>query len=258
VTPNGDPSATFGIFTGRSQRIEVSNELARPAAGLTARTPGTVAVPGAGAPVHTAGELSFRSAPTPDEAWAMVPVTIRDRLVDRCGQVLERWAWTTRAGEPCAVVLGSRALAVANPARGGTGRAAHRIETVTLRPETARVAAVHEDTAGRTTAAGAAGAGPQAILPNNTMAGFLGNLPARAQQLLQEPFAATLKPLRGDHFYLRTRGAGGLGRTELEVFCYLFDQQWMTCVSGSGVTYGQSFDAARWDLTCRRIAVRPR
>jgi hypothetical protein len=236
----------------------VSNELARPAAGLSARAPSTVAVPGAGAPVHRAGELSFRSAPTPDEAWAMVPVTIRDRLVDRCGQVLERWAWTTRSGDPCAVVLGSRALAVASPARSGTGRAAHRIETVNLRPETARVAAVHEDTAGLEAAAGAAGAGPRIVLPNDTMADFLGNLPARAQRLLQDPFTATPEPLRGDHFYLRTRGAGGLGRTELEVFCYLFDRQWLTCVSGSGVTYGRSFDAARWELTCRRMAVRPR
>jgi hypothetical protein len=238
----------------------VSNELARPSGGLIKRPPGTVAmpgggVPGGGVPVHRGGELSFRPALGNDEAWAMLPLTIRDRRVDRCGQVIEQWAWQNRAEEACAVVLGSRALAVAAPARGESGRPAHRIETVRLRPGTARAVSVREDTAGRVAATGAAGPAPRIELPNDTMAGFLGNLPARAQQLLQEPF--TGRP-RGDHHYLRTRGDGGMGRTELEVFCYLFDRQWLTCVSGLGVTYGRSFDAAAWDLTCRRIAVEAR
>jgi hypothetical protein len=76
--------------------------------------------------------------------------------------------------------------------------------------------------------------------------------------MLQEPFLGTAEPPRGDHHYLQTSPGSGFGRQELRVFCYLFDARWLTCVTGEGVTYGTSFAAAEWDLTCRRVAVRPK
>ena len=219
---------------------------------------GVATTGGAGAPVHSPGEMGFREAVGLDEAWQMISPAVRQRVSQRAGSLLERWAWLDAEGSPNAIVLGSQGLVSATATRGPGGRAAHLVETVQLSPESARVATVHEDTAARR---GGPGGGPATAtlrLPSDDMRAFLGHLPARAQQLLQEPFVGGARPPRGDHHYLRTSAASGFGRLDLEVFCYLFDARWLTCVTGEATTYGVSFAAARWELTCRRIAVRPK
>jgi hypothetical protein len=232
----------------------VSEELAVPS------SRGLVAGSRTGVPVYRPGEMGFTEAIDMDDAWAMISPAVRERVNERAGSVLERWAWLDD-DRPSAVVLGTAALVSATPTRSATGRSAHVVETVRLNSESARVATVHEDTAARRSVAGpqAPGApGASVRLPSNGMRDFLGNLPERAQQLLQEPFVGAAQPPRGDHHYLQTSAASGFGRRDLQVFCYLFDTRWLTCVTGEGVTYGMSFAAARWELTCRRVGVRPK
>lgn len=218
--------------------------------------------PGAGAPVHRPGELSFQDAVDVDEAWSRLSPAVQERAGRDAGRILGRWAWVTGPGHVSAILLGTHALVRATPARGSSGRPAHVVETVRLNPSTARSAAVHEDTAGRQRqqygVAHGGGAADPIILPDSGMAEFLGHLPARAQQLLQDPFLGTGAAPRGEYHYLQTTSGQGFGRRTLQVFCYLFDARWLTCVTGQAVTYGQTFDAADWELTCRRMAVLPK
>jgi hypothetical protein len=244
----------------------VSEEIAVPNRGALhrQRDPGAVdhsRTPGAGAPVHRPGELSFQDAVGIDEAWSRLSRAVQERAGRDAGRILGRWAWVNGTGEVSAILLGTHALVRATPARSSSGRPAHVVETVRLRPSTARSAAVHEDTAGRRREQyGVAGGGAAVpiILPDTGMAEFLGHLPAQAQQLLQDPFLGTGTAPRGEYHYLQTTSGQGFGRRTLQVFCYLFDAQWLTCVSGEAVTYGHTFDAADWELTCRRMAVLPK
>jgi hypothetical protein len=229
----------------------VSEELAVPS------SRGLVAGPSTGVPVYRPGEMGFTEAIDMADAWEMISPAVRERVRQRAGSVVERWAWLDDDG-PSAVVLGTAALVSATPTRSATGRSAHVVETVRLNPESARVATVHEDTGARRSTAGPETPGASIRLPSNGMRAFLGNLPARSQQLLQEPFVGAAQPPRGDHHYLQTSAASGFGRRDLQVFCYLFDTRWLTCVTGEGVSYGTSFASARWELTCRRVGVRPK
>ena len=242
----------------------MSHEIAVPPAGgeITRRpAAGAVAVPHADVPVYRPGPLEFVDAISPEEAWGLISAPVRTRVNQRAGRVVEWWAWTSDDGRPHALVLGEEALVSATPTITAQGRPAHVVECVRLRRDSARTVTIHEDTLGRSRRVrapnGAEGRPAAAVPLPDDMQAFLGNLPDRAQRLLQEPFLAQGELHSGYHYYL-TAASSGFGPKNLKVICFLHDHRWLTCLAGKAVTYSDGFDQARWELVCRRIAVRPR
>jgi hypothetical protein len=87
---------------------------------------------------------------------------------------------------------------------------------------------------------------------------MLGNLPARAQQLLQDPFLGGTRPLQFEYFYLRTSGGRGLSGATLQWWCYLTDLRALTFAAGVGHGLREGRGPESWDLTCWRVSVVPR
>lgn len=219
----------------------------------------SIAMSAAAVPIHRAERLSFVHTPDRDEAWRLLGTSVRERLHHRAGIVADWWAYTSDEGRVHAVVLGGRAMVSATPTVNQRGGPAHLVEAVRLRAGSARTVAIVEDTNGSVNSAGAScdvwrGAPSMNASLSAGMRGFLGNLPAQAQRALQEPFLGTDQLYYGYH-YNRTASTSGFGEERLQVFAYLYDRAWLTCLSGTGTTFGDAFDRARWDLVCRRAAV---
>lgn len=222
--------------------------------------------PTGAAPVHTAGDLRFtESVGTREEVWDRFGAKVRDRVNARVGQVVEWWA-TDVGGRNSAVVLGTGAFVTVEPTVNAAGGPAYEIRALRLDESTFRRAPVTEAGAGRTAVptgggAGAPGSRPGAPAPapadrlGADMSGFLGHLPARAQHLLQEPFAGDHDDLWCDYFYFRSGTGGGLGGAALRVWCYLANKRYVTFAAGVGHGYRRDSGATSWELTCWRAEV---
>jgi hypothetical protein len=90
------------------------------------------------------------------------------------------------------------------------------------------------------------------------ISGFLGQLPTRAQQLLQDPFLDASNELRYDYFFYRTGHGHNIGGATLYVWCYLTDLRTVTFCAGQGRGYRAPSGPASWELTCWRADVMPR
>ncbi|MBB5959746.1 hypothetical protein FHS29_006367 [Saccharothrix tamanrassetensis] len=218
-------------------------------------------------PIHAAGSLGFtESVGTREEVWDRLGVKIRERVNARIGQLVEWWASDT-SGRNAAVVLGTKAFVTVEPTINAAGGPAHEIRALRLDESTFRRASVIETVAKATAAPSSAdnrvapGSRPGAPVPTSTsrlgeaMSGFLGNLPARAQQLLQEPFVDDHDDLWHDYYYFRPGSAGSLGGTALHVWCYLADKRYVTFAAGVGHGYRQGSGPSSWELTCWRAEV---
>lgn len=248
---------------------------ARPGSGGLTRTGpgGELATRSGQVPSHSARELQFTSAAgSREELWERLGPKIHDRVNAKLGTLVEWWA-TEYDGRISAVVFGHRALIVVSPVVNSASRGAHRIESRALDEASFRSVRVAEVTGGgaaRTSSApGRAGPRPGEPLMGrekglasqlgSDMTGFLGHLPRRAQQLLQEPFmSGGNNDLRSDNHYVRLGRSQAIGGAVLQVWCYLADRRFVTFAAGTGHGYHESSGATSWELTCWRAEVAPR
>ena len=82
---------------------------------------------------------------------------------------------------------------------------------------------------------------------------FLGLLPPRAQELMQEPFVGGTGRLDTDYLIFRygqeTTAAGAM----VHLWGYITDRRVLTVCSGVGHGYRDGAGVARWDLNCWRV-----
>jgi hypothetical protein len=224
------------------------------------------------APIHQPRSIHWTgSATTREECWDRLSVRVRDRVADRLGELIEWWA-TESDGGIKAVALGTRALILVTPTLNQAGRPASKLVTVNLDENSFRSAQIREampprgsgyaarsDT-GREPATGerpgerpgdtAASQLTRRLDPN--MAGFLGLLPTRAQQLLQDPFLYGDAELSFDTHAYRSGRSQGLASTTIRTWCYLTDKRALTFCAGLGRDYNDNSGATGWELTCWR------
>jgi hypothetical protein len=189
---------------------------------------------------------------------------VQQRLKEQAGQVLEWWAIQNTEGRVQAAVLGSDALALAEPTVNRNGHPAHVVRTFPLISNSFRylevtggiegIAQVGWSRAGSTVPSGPAAEDARDVPGlDMEMVAFLGNLPAKAQEFLQVPFAGHAKPVEYEHYYLRTELASG---TQLFAGCYLTDRKILRFASGYRQSaHGQPEERGTWRLICRHARV---
>jgi hypothetical protein len=228
-------------------------------------------------PVHEAGELRFGTmAATREELWGQLTPALREKVNQRMGRRLEWWA-SQYDGRINAVVLGTQALIVLDPTVNDAGRPATEIKTIRLDEASLRSARVTGPGATPSSAhqaqpnpaAPAAGHSqpgdpPAAPVSELTLrlgpdiSGFLGQLPPRAQQLMQEPFLTTPYALVCDNYYVRRGDSHSINGATLDVWGYVTDYRTLTFCAGVGHRYREPAGPSTWELTCWRLKVAPR
>lgn len=209
---------------------------------------------------HVPVGLSFAPAAggTREQLWERLSPAVRDRVSARLGTLVDWWAYEDQE-KITVVAFGRRALVVADPVVRGDGRRAHRIQSRNLDESSFRRAGVTVGMDGRAArrgdGMGEPGSGPPG-LPAATK-GFLGNLPFRAQQLLQEPFLgpSNRRGFVSDFYYVMNGDAHSLGGGTLRVWCYLADRRTVTFLGGLGYGFRDETGPESWDLSCWRAAV---
>jgi hypothetical protein len=198
--------------------------------------------------------------PTREQSWAAMSAKIRDRLTGLAGEVLE---WFTDENSPSsedrprAVVLGTQAFCIAEPRIDSKGRpvyvlnryefvsGSHKTAPVKYRPGRDRAAAPRaKPQPGRPLPQ------PSDIGLSPADAGQLGNLPPKAQELLQAPFSSQ-DPVRRCEYWYR----GTPHRLDIYMLV-LAGRHFATAAIGTQqVPVGHTVANAHWDLTCHRFAV---
>ncbi len=240
-------------YTGqmRAPAVQSSSSLAVPTAPTT--------------PLHPPGSLEFGATiSTREQIWRRLSQAVRGRVDARIGKLLEWWANETDAGITV-TILGSEALVVVEPVMNNSGRSAYRINTIWLDAASFLVTKVRTSSGQRcgpgviTSQAGSPTVDNSLACRLGTdMTGVLGQMPPRAQQLLQEPFVTGGDSLRYDNFYLRHGSESSLGGATLQVWCFLTDLRTITFAAGFGYGFRQSSGPGSWDLTCWRAMVVPK
>jgi hypothetical protein len=222
------------------------------------------------APVHRPGEVQWAdSGASREECWQRLSPAVRARVDQRIGRMLDWWA-TDLGGRVSAVVLGTRALVAVSPTLNSAGHPAYELVTVHLDEASFRSAPVRGSSPGPATRA-ATGAGPVGTAPGSApgapsgslglgtdFTNVLGLLPARAQQLMQDPFLTPAKPVRGDWYVSYTGNPASLTGAVVRLWCYLTDERSLTFCSGVGHGYRDGEGARAWEVTCWRATTLPR
>jgi hypothetical protein len=212
-------------------------------------------------PTYQGSGLPLGGSGTREKSWEAMPAKIRDRLAELAGDVLE---WFTEhdssssEDRPRAVVLGTRALCIAEPRIDSTGRPVYALNRYEFAPNSHKRIPV-EYRPGRDDAA-APRVAPQAGVPlpqptrdiglSRSEAGQLGNLPPAAQELLQAPFSAK-DPVRRCEYWYR----GSPHRLDIYILV-LAGRRFVTAAIGTQVVpVGHTAVNAHWNLTCHRMAV---
>jgi hypothetical protein len=217
------------------------------------------------APRHAGRALTFDTTPDCDDCWRGLGVQLRDRLLALAGEVV-LW-WCRQSAEEThadVVVLGKRAL-VMTESRAIVG-ADGRLRDVYVLPEYVLDPAsfLRVDVTGFANPLDRA---PQRPHPgimapppdvsdlglDDDVKGMIGNLPARAQQLLQEPFIRDDRIEQSRYYYWGEAH-------ELDMFSIvLAGRRSVTFATGSmRVPLGYRSDAAHWTLVCGRARVTSR
>jgi hypothetical protein len=186
---------------------------------------------------------------------------IRERLAELAGDVLEWFAEhdpSSSEHRPRAVVLGTRALCIAEPRIDSTGRPVYVLNRYEFAPGSHKKIPV-EYRPGRDDApaqrvvpqAGASLPQPASELGlSRSEAGQLGNLPPAAQELLQAPFSSK-DPVRRCEYWYR----GTPHRLDIYLLV-LAGRRFVTAAIGTQqVPVGHTAANAHWNLTCHRMAV---
>jgi hypothetical protein len=185
---------------------------------------------------------------------------IRGRLTELAGDVIEWFAWSdpfASDNRPRAVVLGTLALCVAEPRIDATGRPVYELNRYEFVPGSHKTVPVkHRPGAAGVAAKGAPQAERSVPQPSNGLGlssrelGQLGNLPPKAQELLQAPFGSKDPVQRCEYWY-----SGRANRLDTYMFI-LAGRHYVTAAVGTQqVPVGHSVATAHWELTCHRLAV---
>ncbi|GAA2590219.1 hypothetical protein SMC26_20250 [Actinomadura fulvescens] len=195
--------------------------------------------------------------PLRQDHWDTMGPAVRDRLLQRAGNVIEWWANEDDSDpdqRPYAVVFGDRGLYIAEPRLNTEHRPVYALSSYELDPASFRRMTVDHrppppHAAGPTAANDASPAGPDLGLSANAR-GVLGNLPPQAQELLQAPFLAGERVLRCDWYYEGHEH-------HLKMFMlYLAGPQSVTVANGTRIIpAGHTVATAHWNLECRRATV---
>jgi hypothetical protein len=228
---------------------------------LRRRGGGELARPSAPGP-YRPGEMGLDTgSPLRQECWDGLSPAVRQRLMARSGPVIDWWAGIDGAaqdGRARAVVFGHHGLCLAEPRINTQHRPVYALRTFVLEPTSLRHIAVdHRPPAGvgslAAYSAASAGAAPESGADLGLSAdgrGLVGNLPPKAQELLQAPFAAGRRVLRCEWHYEGSEH-------ELSVFMiYLAGATDVTVATGTKVVpVGHDHYSAHWHLTCYRATV---
>lgn len=223
---------------------------------LALRRSGALA-PRGQAPLHDRAAPSWTDAPlTREECLQFVPAKVRDTVFERVGASIEWWATDLDTDAVSLVAFGSKALVVLTPAPGRDGKAAFRLETIHLDDRSRRKANIREvATAAVTAPAAPPSTVGQARLAKRLapMRRFLGLLPPRAQELMQEPFLGGDTKLDADYLIFRHGPADAPGGAMVNLWGYITDRRVLTVCSGVGHGYRDGTGIASWDLNCWRV-----
>ena len=147
-------------------------------------------------PVYDPRKLTFGTAGGRDHWWNELSSKVRDRIEAVAGPRIEWWAFqhASERDRAYAVVLGPFALVVTKPERSNTGSPTQKLYPYRFVPGTLKHATVIQRPE-PTSVGGGRGRTDRGLtvatrgLPiTHDMGGFLGNLPAEAQERLQGPF----------------------------------------------------------------------
>lgn len=214
-------------------------------------------------PTHGPQQLQFGGYDVlnREDAWNRLGTAIREKVIARAGQWCDWWAINEEDGRISAVILGTHALVTVTPTVNSSGGPAHRMTSLALDETSFRQVRVAEQTRSgqygnsgdlRTTAQPTSQRSMDQL--SGEFKGVLGNLPRRAQLLLQEPFQQTRSTVQAEYRYVRSGVVHSLGGATLRFWCYLTDQRMLTFAGGTGHGFGEAQQPASWDLTCWRAA----
>ncbi|GAB2809650.1 hypothetical protein GCM10022221_03780 [Actinocorallia aurea] len=223
-------------------------------------TPARRSVPaptGPGAPTHRAEQLGLGGTRLRDECWNALGPKVRARLEETAGRTIA-WFAADDASDPdrrpLAAVFGDSALCVARPRLDGEHRPVYALSSYHLGP-VRHLDVDHRPAASSGPSGGAPGfGGPGAgSAPSGLTAaarGVLGNLPEKAQVLLQTPFTDGSPVSYCDWYYQGFEH-------HLDVFVLvLAGARHVTVAAGSKIIpVGHTDATAHWSLRCYRADV---
>jgi hypothetical protein len=204
-------------------------------------------------PVYERAAPSWKDAPlTREECLQLVPVKVRDTVFERIGASIEWWATDLNSDGITLVAFGSKALVVVTPATGREGKPAFKVETIHLDERSRRRGRIQEVAR---TAPKAAPAQEETALQRRLrpMRQFLGLLPPRAQELMQEPFLGGTAELDNDFLIFKHGAVDATGGSTVNLWGYITDRRVLTVCSGFGYGYRDGTGVSSWDLNCWRV-----
>ncbi|HEY8479473.1 MAG TPA: hypothetical protein VIL71_06530 [Spirillospora sp.] len=228
-----------------------------PAAGPDVRRPGPPARRSGGFPLHRPGEMRLDDGRLRAECWNSIGQRTRDRLAELSGPPIDWFAHTDPSsddGRAYAVTFGESGLSIAEPRINTEHRPVYVISSFQFAPGSLRHIQVdHRPPPTMPPPAASAGASygaPPDLGIEQAARDVLGNLPPRAQELLQTPFLQGQKVLRNLWYYEGHEH-------NLNVFLFfLAGRKDVTAAIGSKVIPAGHTDAtAHWTLTCYRASV---
>jgi hypothetical protein len=199
--------------------------------------------------------------PSRDESWAQMSAKIRDRVMESAGEVIEWFASMdpySSENRPRAVVLGTRAFCIVEPRIDAAGRPVYEINRYEFVSGSHKTVPVEHRPGprGGAPASAAPHAKPSPLQSKSELGlssretGQLGNLPPKAQELLQAPFSAKDPVRRCEYWY-----SGRANRLDTYMLV-LAGRHFVTAAVGSQqVPVGHTVADAHWKLTCHRLAV---
>jgi hypothetical protein len=199
--------------------------------------------------------------PSRDDSWAAMSAKIRERLAELAGDVIEWFASRdpySSENRPRAVVLGTRALCIAEPRIDATGRSVYELNRYEFVPGSHKTVRVEHRPGRSGSSAPRVAHKPRANLPrpdnelglSSRETGQLGNLPPTAQELLLAPFSSEDPVRRCEYWY-----SGHANRLDMYMFV-LAGRHFVTAAVGTQqVPIGHSSANAHWNLACHRMAV---
>jgi len=221
---------------------------------LALRPSGALAHPGQ-TPVHDRAAPSWTEAPlTREECLQRLPVKVRDAVFERVGASIEWWATDLGGNGITLVAFGSKALVVVSPVPGSDGKPAFKLETIHLDDKSRRKGHIQEVAGQPALRKAPSGVGQASLAKRlSPMRQFLGLLPPRAQELMQEPFLGGTAELDTDYLIFRHGAADAPGGTMVSLWGYITDRRMLTLCSGVAHGYRDGTGVASWDLNCWRV-----
>lgn len=207
--------------------------------------------------LHAAGGIHLvQGSKLRQECWEAIGGRTRARLTELTGNLIDWYASTDPSsgdGRPYAVVFGDRALGIAQPRINSEHRPVYAISTFEFAPGSLLHMVVDHRPAPHGVAAGpAVGVPDEGGHPDlgREARGMLGNLPPKAQELLQAPFTGGQRIIRCDW-----SGEGFDHHLSMFMFV-LAGPRDVTVASGTMVVpAGHTAATAHWSLTCYRATV---